>query len=113
MIEQTIVDYLKKQFPDEIVDTETPHPMPYRFITVEKTGSQQLRTGLFSSTVAVQSWEARKINAAKLSELVCKALRKMPDEVPEVSEATGSDYDFTDTTTKRYRYQAVFTIIHY
>lgn len=113
MIEKTVMNYLKKKFPNEIVELENPHPLPSRFITIEKTGSQQLRRGIFSSTLAVQSWDVSKMKAAELSDQVCKALRDMPDEEPEVSSASGSDYDFTDTTTKRYRYQAVFTIIHY
>ena len=33
------------------------------------------------------------------------------DEVSKVS--LNSDYNFTDAATKRYRYQAVFDIIHY
>ena len=113
MIETTIINYLRKKFPKEKITAEVPNGMPDRFITVEKTGSRQIGRGLFQSTVAVQSWEERKIEAAKLSESVCKALRNMPDEMDEVSRSEGSDYDFTDTTTKRYRYQAVFEITHY
>ena len=113
MIEKTVIAYLKKCFPQESVTAEVPSGMPDRFITVEKTGSQQLGVGLFQSTIAVQSWEKDKLSAAGLSERICEALRCMPDTVDEVTRARGSDYDFTDTTTKRYRYQAVFTLTHY
>ena len=30
-----------------------------------------------------------------------------------VSVSLNSDYNYTDTTTKEYRYQAVFDIVHY
>lgn len=113
MIEKTVIAYLKKKFPGEIVKAEVPKGMPDRFITVEKTGSQQIGVGLFQSTLAVQSWDTTRMKAAELSEKVCNAMRSMPDEEDEVTRSTGADYDFTDTATKRYRYQAVFTLTHY
>lgn len=113
MIEKTVIAYLKRKFPDEIVKAEVPKGMPDRFITVEKTGSQQIGIELFQSTIAVQSWDTTKMKAAELSDEVCKVLRAMPDEEDEVTRSGGSDYDFTDTATKRYRYQAVFTLTHY
>lgn len=115
MIEEIVIDYLRDTFPDEIVSAEVPSPMPPRFITVEKTGSQQIGIGLFQSTVAVQSWETEgnKLEAARLSERVCEALRSLPDVSDEVTRARGADYDFTETTVKRPRYQALFTFTHY
>lgn len=113
MIEKTVINYLRGRFPGEIIEGEVPKGMPDRFVTVEKTGSQQLSVGLFRSTIAVQSWETSRLKAATLSEAVCKALRDMPFYAEDVTKAIGSDYDFTDTTTKRYRYQAVFTVTHY
>lgn len=113
MIEKTVIQYLRKKFPEEIVKGEVPIGMPDRFITVEKTGGQQRGVGLFQSTLAIQSWETSREKAAELSEEVCSAMRNMPDEVSQVTRCRGADYDFTDTTTKRYRYQAVFTITHY
>ena len=51
--------------------------------------------------------------AAKLNEEV-KAIMKGIIELPEVSSCRlDSDYNFTDTATKKYRYQAVFDLVHY
>ena len=113
MIELDVIDYLKKQFPDIKVREEPPSGMKTPFITVEKTGSQQISIGLYQSTIAIQSWESTKYNASKLSNEVCKAMRNISDYVPAITKSRGSDYDFTDTTTKNYRYQALFTITHY
>lgn len=113
MIELTVISYLKERFPEEQISAEVPKGMPDRFITVEKTGSQQLGVGLYQSTLAIQSWEISKLGAAELSEQVCEAMREIDAYMPEVTRSRGSDYDFTDTTTKRYRYQAVFTLTHY
>lgn len=113
MIEKTVIQYLKKKFPSIPVDAEVIKGMPDRFITVEKTGSRQLKRGIYQSTIAIQSWETSRFKAAELSEKVCEAMRSLPDEADNVSKSTGSDYDFFDTTTKRPRYQAVFEITHY
>ena len=113
MIEAIVIKYLKKRLPGESITAEVPRGVPERFITVERTGSRQLNTGLFESTVAVQSWELSKYKAAELSALVCDLMREIADYEPSVTKARGSDYDFTDTETKRYRYQAVFTLTHY
>ncbi len=113
MIEKIVIGYIRKQLPKETIGYEPPKGLPDRFVTVEKTGSQQLAKGLYQSTIAVQSWAKSKQEAAELSERVCTALRRIPDEEDEVTKAYGSDYDFTDTATKRYRYQAVFTFTHY
>lgn len=112
-IEETVIKYLKEQFPYESVTAEVPEGMPDRFITVEKTGSQQVNVGLCRSTLAIQSWERTKYGAAELSKSVCEAMWEIPDYEDTVTRSQGSDYDFTDTTTKRYRYQAVFTLTHY
>lgn len=114
MIEKIVISYLREKFPNEIVEAEVPRGMPDRFITVEKTGARQLGIGLFISTIAVQSWDrTSRMRTAELSNSVCEALRLLPDEVDDVTRIRGADYDFTDITTKRYRYQAVFEIIHY
>nr|DAE94446.1 MAG TPA: tail completion protein [Bacteriophage sp.] len=114
MIEKTVISYLREKFPNEIVEAEVPRGMPDRFITVEKTGARQIGIGLFTSTIAVQSWDrTSRMRTAELSNAVCKVLWSLPDKANEVTRVRGADYDFTDVTTKRYRYQAVFEIIHY
>lgn len=51
--------------------------------------------------------------AAELNEKVKSAM----DEIVELDEVTrcelNSDYNYTDTSRKKYRYQAVFDITHY
>jgi hypothetical protein len=51
--------------------------------------------------------------AATLNEQVKQAVFDSVslDEITAVS--LNSDYNYTDTATKRYRYQAVFVITHY
>lgn len=86
--------------------------MPKRFVLFEKTGSSK-RNQLPSSTFAFQSYAESMYEAAKLNEEVKTAVEDllMLDEISNVR--LNSDYNFTDTTTKEYRYQAVFDINHY
>lgn len=52
-------------------------------------------------------------HAAVLNEEV-KAVMEQAIELDEiVSVQLNSDYNYTDTTTNRHRYQAVFDITHY
>ncbi|EOS7735267.1 hypothetical protein [Enterococcus hirae] len=86
--------------------------MPDSYILFEKTGSSK-RNYLSSSTFAFQSYAESMYDAAKLNEELKEVVENMI-ELDEISNVQlNSDYNFTDTTTKEYRYQAVFDINHY
>lgn len=52
-------------------------------------------------------------DAARLNERV-KAAMDSAAELDAVSASRlNSDYNFTDTTTKRYRYQAVYDLVYF
>jgi len=119
MIEQTIYEYLKSEFEGSGVDVfmQVPdqNPAPdYRapFIVIEKTGSS-VENWIAESTFAIQSYAATLFEAASLSEQVVKTMfgAIAMDDITRVE--LNSEYNFTDTETKRPRYQAVFDITHY
>lgn len=85
---------------------------PARYVLFEKTGSGR-KNHLNSSTFAFQSYAESMYQAALLNEEVKAAVDDLItlDEIGQVS--LNSDYNFTDTTTKNYRYQAVYDITHY
>ena len=111
MIELTVYNYLKNVLPVPVY-TELPKDKPQRFVVLDKIGSSK-ENYLLSSTIAFQSYAESKFQAALLNEQVKEAVENMIilDEVARVE--LNSDYNFTDTTTKEYRYQAVFDINHY
>lgn len=85
--------------------------MPDKYVLFEKTGSSK-RNYLSSSTFAFQSYAKSMYEAAKLNEELKEVIEDMI-ELDEISNIKlNSDYNFTDTTTKEYRYQAVFDIKH-
>lgn len=111
-----MIEIVIKQFLDEHLSVpsflERDGEMPKRYVLFEKTGSSK-RNYLLSSTFAFQSHAESMYEAAKLNEEV-KSVVEQLIELDEISNARlNSDYNFTDTTTKEYRYQAVFDINHY
>lgn len=111
MIEIIVYNYLNENLPVPVY-TEKPSNAPKRFVLIDKIGSSK-ENHLKSSTIAFQSYAESKYQAAFLNEQVKEAIENMIvlDEIAGVS--LNSDYNFTDTTTKEHRYQAVYEIYHY
>lgn len=111
MIEQTILDYLNDTLTESCY-MEEPEGID-TFILLEKTGSS-LSNYVYSATFAIQSYATSLYEAAELNEKAKAAMLTIADELNTVSKCTlNSDYNYTDTTKKRYRYQAVYDITHY
>lgn len=111
MIEQTMKDYLSTALSVPVL-WEMPAKLPNRFVTLEKTGSGE-ENYIFRSTMTIQSYGPSLLEAAQLHERVKVAMNQLL-ELDEIGAVRlNSDYNFTDTTIKRYRYQAVYDITHY
>ena len=110
MIETTVRDYLSRMLTEPIY-LEVPEQAPKSFVTLEKTGSG-VADLICRATLAVQSYAPTLYAAAQLNERVKAALVHMPATENIASAKLNSDYNFTDTVSKRYRYQAVFDLIY-
>lgn len=111
MIEEVILNFLNKHLPVTVYLEKRPK-MPERYVLFEKTGSSE-RNHLGSATFAFQSYAESLYQAAKLNEELKMVVNNLI-ELNEISRVNlNSDYNFTDTETKEYRYQAVFDIGHY
>lgn len=63
--------------------------------------------------IAIQSYSSSLYKAAVLNEKV-KIIMKNIIEMDEISECElNSDYNYTDTSRKKYRYQAVYELTYY
>lgn len=111
MIEETVLDYLTATL-DVPVYMERPEKDEGEFVVIEKTSSG--RTDHISrATFALQSFGNTLYRAAEINETVKAAMDDLI-ALPDVCRsALNSDYNFTDTAKKRYRYQAVYDITHY
>ncbi|RGG57694.1 hypothetical protein DW762_02305 [Ruminococcus sp. AM29-19LB] len=111
MIEQIVRDYLEEQLGIP-VRMEEEAGLPEEYIVVEKTGSGQTNH-IKRATLAVQSYSSSLYQAASLNERVKEAMEKII-EMDDISKCElNSDYNYTDTARKKYRYQAVFDIVHF
>lgn len=111
MIETIILNWLNKNL-DVPAYLEEPEAAPKSFVLFEKVGSRK-DNHLNSSTFAFQSYAPSMYEAVQLNAKVKQAVERMInlDEIANIK--LNSDYNFTDTKTKRYRYQAVFDFKHY
>ena len=110
ILEKVICDYLYSKLDCRVLPEKPKRPFG-RMVFVERTGGR----GQFlkESTVAIQSYEESMFKAAELNELVKEAMFDMI-ELDSITKVTlNSNYVFTDTATKEYRYQSVFDIVHY
>lgn len=110
MIEKIVLDYLTSKL-DVPCSMELLPDMGDSFVVIEKTGSTE-DDGTESATIAVQSYGKSLSDAASLNERVKTAMKGII-ELGSIGRCKrNSDYNFTDPTTKRYRYQAVFNITY-
>ncbi|MGX7096425.1 MULTISPECIES: hypothetical protein [Gemella] len=111
MIELIVKNYLSTKLEIPIV-FEHQKNLPKRFILIQKTSGSR-ENFLNSSTVAIQSYAESMFESAKLNEKIKNLMYDLitVDEVSSVD--LNSDYNFTDTETKQYRYQAIFDIHYY
>ena len=111
MIEVIILNYLKTQL-TEPVYLEKPANAPEKYVFFEKTGSGRSNR-LSSSTFAFQSYAGSLFSTCELNEKVKRAVDNLInlDAIGKVK--LNSDYNYTDTIAKNYRYQAVYDIYHY
>lgn len=111
MIEQTVLQYLTDAL-EVPVGMEVPDAPPARFAVLEKTSSGR-EDYICTAQFAVQSYGPSMLEAAELNEQVKAAMDGLESLDEIVSARLNSDYNFTDTAMKGYRYQAVYDVTHY
>lgn len=111
MIEAVIREYLEQAL-DVPVYLQVPSNPAAKYVSIERTGGGDSNF-INSATFAIQSWADSLYEAANLNEQV-KELMNNAVTLPMISASDlNSDYNYTDTTTKKYRYQAVYDLTHY
>ena len=107
MIEIIILNYLNANLSVPAM-MEREKTVPDKFVILEKTSGGE-RNHVSSSTFAFQSYSKKSMyEAASLNEELKQVVKNMIALDTIASVKLNSDYNFTDTSTKEYRYQAVF-----
>lgn len=108
MIEKILLDYLSEKLSVPVF-MEMPVEDVDSFVLLEKTGSSKTNH-IPTATIAGQSYAPSLLAAAELNEELKTAIEDSI-ELNEISSVRlNSDYNFTNTATKRYRYQCIYVI---
>lgn len=113
MIEITVIDYLRSAgLSVQDVYAEKPLDPPNEYVLVEKTGSSRT-DHIDRAMIAVQSISGTSLlRAAQINEEVKASMEEIIQLDEIFSCSLNSDYNYTNTRTKEYRYQAVFNIFY-
>lgn len=111
MIEEVVITYLNQELTEPVYGS-LPKDLPLTFVFVEKTGSY-VKDHIVTETLAIQSWASSQYNAAALNKLVKKTMPGLLELDCIGKVKLDTDYNYTDTTTKRHRYQAVYEVVYY
>ncbi len=108
-----MIEILVREHLNDLLDApaylEIPDDAPEKYVTVEKTGSSE-ENHILSATLAIQSRADSMYEAAELNEKVKAAMKRIVEKDGISRSKLNSDYNFTDVTTKKYRYQAVYDL---
>lgn len=85
---------------------------PDRYFIVERLGSSD-KNHIGRAQFAVQSYAPTLVEAMKLNDRAITALKSFAALLRVCRCTKVTDYNFTDTATHRYRWQAVFDITYY
>lgn len=110
MIAKTLLDYL-----DQTLDVPVVMEAPEQttdYVLIDQTGSSRTNH-IITTTFAIQSYGDSLYEAIVLNDEVKDAMVGFAelDNVTRVELQT--DYNYTNTATKQYRWQAVYLITHY
>lgn len=112
MIEETVFNYLKYHLSVPVYTNE-PEKKDPEYVVLEKTGGN-ITNKITESTIAIQCYGKTKYRACALMEEVITTMTDGLITLDDISEVVvNGSSDFTDTTTKRPRYQSIFIITHY
>lgn len=111
MVEKIVKDYLQSSLGIP-VRLEEEDDLGNEYVLIEKTGSSK-KDHISTATIAIQSYSVSLYGAASLNERVKEAMEKIIERNDISKCELNSDYNYTDTARKRYRYQAVFDIVYF
>lgn len=110
MIIKDLLDFLDAQLAVGVY-VEAPEQIT-NYVLLDQTGTSRTNH-IITTTVAVQSYAPTLYEAMQLNENVKAAMEGFAELAQVTRVELNTDYNFTNTATKQYRWQAVFAITHY
>jgi hypothetical protein len=110
MIEKTIRDYLLTKLSVPVYLERPEHPAS-SYVLIERTGGT-MNEFVWHDTFAVQSYAASLLDTITLNNQVVGAMLDAIT-IPEITKVSlNATYNYTQTTMRQHRYQAVFEVVH-
>lgn len=110
MIETLLIDYLSEHL-EVFVGMEAPEQTT-DYVLIDKTGSSR-NNHIITSSFAIQSYGATLYDAMLLNNEVTEVMEGLIELNQITRVELETDYNYTNTATKQYRWQAVYDITHY
>ena len=110
MIAKTLLDYLNDTL-DVPVRMEAPEQLS-DYVLIDQTGSSRTNH-IITTTFAIQSYGDTLYEAMVLNDAVKDAMVGFAELGNITRVELQTDYNYTNTATKQYRWQAVYLITHY
>lgn len=106
--EKMLLDFLVKELVDiKVVMENIPEE---NYVLIERVGGSE-DDGVSRVSFAIQSYGSSMLEACTLNDRVKTAMRNIISLDPVSKVTLDSDYNYTDETTKKYRYQAVYDLV--
>lgn len=113
MIEIIVLEHLAQELGYPVYTEEPTGPVkPAKYVLIRKAENGP-ENHILHAMILVQSYGNTMLDASYLNELAKAAMERMADRDDICRVQLNSDYNFTDTASKRYRYQAVFDVYYY
>ena len=110
MIAKDLLDYLDTALSVDVY-MEAPDQLT-NYVLLDQTGTRRTNH-IITTTIAIQSYAPSLYEAMLLNEEVKVAMEGFAELANVTRVELQTDYNFTNTATKQYRWQAVYSIIHY
>lgn len=110
MIEAIVIKYLNDKLSVPVF-MEMPEEKVTSFVMAERTGGAT-ENHINYATFAIQSYAETLEKTILLNEEVKNAMDNIIELDSVFRSKRNSDYNFTDTIKKRYRYQAVYDLVY-
>ena len=110
MITKDLLDYLETELSVGVY-MEAPEQIT-NYVLLDQTGTSR-NNHIITTTIAIQSYAPSLYEAMLMNENVKAAMEGFTELAHVTRVELETDYNFTNTATKQYRWQAVFSITHY
>lgn len=101
----------KTVYPTFLEEPAKPQRPPRYFLVARMGVSPQ--NHIHHGRIVVQSYAPSLAGAMALNRAAYDAMQSLPELSAVTAAALVTDYDFTDESTHRYRWQAVYEVIYY